>query len=1120
MTRDHSDRNLLYSMLALQLNFVTRDALLSAMQAWVFDKGKPLGQILHEQGQLAAEHRQTLDQMVLEHFQGYDETLARPAFDSLADPEQTQAYQPSTGANSGRYRILRPHAQGGLGEVFVALDQEVYREVALKEIQPRYADDAESRGRFVQEAEITGGLEHPGIVPVYGLGVHADGRPYYAMRFIQGETLKDAAGKLRDGIGGVTLRGLLTRFVAVCNTIAYAHSRGVLHRDLKPSNVLLGKYGETLVIDWGLAKAAGRELIHSTAGGFEESALAPRSGDSSLRTQMGSAIGTPPYMSPEQATGRLEKLGPASDIYGLGATLYTILTGRAPVSGHDTAEVLEKVRKGEWRTPRQVNERTPPALDAVCRKAMALRAEDRYATALDLAADIEAWLASEPVRAWREPWTLRARRWLDRHRTLVTTAAAAVLMSLLALGLGVVLLAGTNERERHLRAVAEQHEQEARERGDEVQRQRNAIQYNLYVANMNLAQQEWGNGNLAHMRELVDACIPQEAGEKDLRGWEWHYLNRLRHGELRVLQGQGGDINGVAYGPDGDRLASVGDDHLVRLWDAATGQQLRAFKGHTDDVLCIRFSRDGSRLASAGRDKTVRVWPARGGAPRVLAGHASTVHCLAFSPDGARLASGDALGVVRVWDLADNGAAVVLKGHKGSVYALDYSPDGSRLATAGSDGAVRIWDAGGRGPAEVFPLPGGRIRCLAYSPDGSRLAIGSDDTRVRIWDAAKYAELRVLKGHTARVNSVAFSRDGLRLASCGFDGSVRIWNAVAGVELFLFRGHTGEVNSVDFSPDGTRVVSVGDDETVRIWDPSSAGGLRALKGHTNSITCLAFRPDGKRLASGSHDQTVRLWDPVSGRQTHLLTGNIGPVRGLTFSPDGARLLSVDYLGSQHVWDAAGGRLPDGAKVPGERLRTMAYSRDSRLLAAGGEDGPVWLGNADASQPPRLLKGHTNKMDGMAFRPDGAALASCSHDGAVFLWDVVGDAAPRVLQGRDGYLRAVAFSPDGTRLASAGRDGFIRIWDLTRQGEPEVLKGHTGSVHCLAYSPDGSRLASGGRDGTLHLWDPVRGVALCVLKTTSGEVSRVAFSPEGMLLAWAGTDGVVWIDDARPWKEDR
>jgi serine/threonine protein kinase len=350
-----------------------------------------------------------------------------------------------------RYRILRPHARGGLGEVFVALDQELHREVALKEIKEDRAHDAVSRGRFLLEAEITGGLEHPGIVPVYGLGQYADGRPFYAMRFIKGDNLKEAIRCFhaaeqpgRDpGERSLALRQLLRRFVDVCNAVAYAHHRGVLHRDLKPGNIMLGKYGETLIVDWGLAKPIGRSDLTRTP---EESTLQPSSGSDWVETVMGTAVGTPAYMSPEQAAGRLDLLGPASDIYSLGATLYALLTGKAPFAGSDPGEVLQRVQRGEWRPPRQVKAGTPPALDAICRKAMALKPEDRYSTVLALAGDLEHWLADEPVTAYREPWTGRLRRWARRHRRL--TAGTIGLLVTTGLALVIGLVAAEEQRQR------------------------------------------------------------------------------------------------------------------------------------------------------------------------------------------------------------------------------------------------------------------------------------------------------------------------------------------------------------------------------------------------------------------------------------------------------------------------------------------------------------------------------------------------------------------------------------------------------------------------------------------------------------------------------------------------
>jgi eukaryotic-like serine/threonine-protein kinase len=365
-----------------------------------------------------------------------------------ADPDATPPYPPDVSARGSpaagrRFRILRPHAEGGLGVVFVAHDEELHREVALKEIQPVLASRPDSRARFLREAEITGGLEHPGIVPVYSLGEHPDGRPYYAMRLIRGTSFKEAItefhrvaeGDTDPGVRSLALRKLLDRFRAACEALAYAHSRGVLHRDIKPHNIMVGRYGETLLVDWGLARETGRPEMGPDG---EEWPPRPIASEGPDATAAGTTIGTPAYMSPEQAEGRLDRLGPASDVYGLGATLYHLLTGRPPFAG-STPEVLAQVRRGDLPRPRSVRRDISRALEVVCLKAMAARPEDRYATALDLAADIERWQADEPVMAWREPWPVRARRWVKRHRTLVIAAFAAVLLTAMVLG-GCVLM--------------------------------------------------------------------------------------------------------------------------------------------------------------------------------------------------------------------------------------------------------------------------------------------------------------------------------------------------------------------------------------------------------------------------------------------------------------------------------------------------------------------------------------------------------------------------------------------------------------------------------------------------------------------------------------------------------
>jgi tetratricopeptide (TPR) repeat protein/tRNA A-37 threonylcarbamoyl transferase component Bud32 len=480
-----TDRNLLFGVLALQADLLDQARFVEACTLWASRKQAPLADLLVERGWLSAEDRTEIDKLLERKLKKHggdaraglsDLTTdrVRKSLADIADPDvqaslvgetplgpdsvSTAAYVPPAGE---RYTLTRLHATGGIGRVWLARDTSLGRDVALKDLRPERAGSAAVGARFLNEAMITGQLEHPGIVPIYEVGRRPDDQaPYYTMRFVRGRTLAAAAASYhekhaRGEAGPLELRELLGAFVSVCNAMAYAHARGVLHRDLKPQNVVLGEYGEVIVLDWGVARLLDRP---------EEEAPPVIVTDSDTEATLeGQVVGTPAYMAPEQAEGRLDQLGPATDVYGLGAILYEILTGRPPFVATAAATVLDQVVHDAPARPRQLVPETAPALEAVCLKALAKKPADRYSSARALADDVRHWLADEPVAACREPWTARAGRWARRHRTLVASGGVLLVAAVVALSTGVVLLGREQARTERARQEAREHFRRSRD---------------------------------------------------------------------------------------------------------------------------------------------------------------------------------------------------------------------------------------------------------------------------------------------------------------------------------------------------------------------------------------------------------------------------------------------------------------------------------------------------------------------------------------------------------------------------------------------------------------------------------------------------------------------------------
>jgi eukaryotic-like serine/threonine-protein kinase len=1165
----HADSNLLFGILALQNGLIDQGDLIEAFQSWSKDRSRPLSQVLLDRGALIESDLALLDGLVRRQLQKRGESLERslvvlpvaaavceglrqiadPDLDvSLArlevtadgavhqqclDSEATTTWGVCVGPApaTARFRILRPHANGGLGLVSVALDQELHREVALKEIRPERADDPQSRDRFVLEAEITGRLEHPGIVPVYSLGCDVSARPFYAMRFVRGETFKESIDRLHatesnpDRVPdtrerALEFRRLLGRFLDVCNTVAYAHSRGVIHRDLKPANILLGPYGETLVVDWGLAKVVGRA---GPAAGAAEGTLQPNLGSSSSETMAGTAIGTPAYMSPEQAEGQIDRIGPASDVFSLGATLYYLLTGKPSVGEGEVAELLRQVRCGEFPRPRQAQGRVPPALEAVCLKAMATRREDRYGSARALAAEIERWLADDPVSAHRDSLPTRLTRWGRRHRTIAVAIGALLVTAVAALTISTALISreqAATERQRARAATAAE-----------------SLRQEDYFHRIALAHRELSADNLGGSLKLLDAC------PEDLRQWEWHYLERLCRVEPVILRAKA-DVHSVAFHPGGEQVAAACADGTVKIFDIASGKVSHTLHGHKSYVFSVAFASDGRHVASAGADRMVRLWDlATDQQVHEFPGHVGDdvgmAGAVAFSPDGRHLVAGGEDGFATVWDVAHGREVHRLPElHENTAVCVAFSPDGQLLVTGSWGGVLRTWDAQ---TGQLLRKKSGhayRISAVAFSADGRWLATSSFDRTVKVWDAATGELLQTLGGHAGIITGLAFSRDGRRLFSGGAeDKIIKVWDPLTGREVLNLRGPTLFSHCLAPSPDG-RLASGSADGTVQIWDatPLKRDEDRVVltREHDEEVWSVAYSRDGRYLASGTWRGTVQLWDARTDALVHIRTLR-GPqdtpvAQGVAFSPDGERLaaaaVSPNRIAVVKVWATATGREElDEIREHTSGRFWVTFDPTGRYLIREGPDHAVQVRDGVSGKEVGIVGRHERAIWGSAFSPDGRRLATASNDYKVRVW--AWDPAHLGRQREPelaldirvrGFGNRVVFSPDGRHLATGGEGHTVKVWDAKDGEAREILRGHTGDVFALAFSPDGRWLASAGEDTTVRLWDAKSWQLQHTFRGHTKLIMSLAFSPDSRRLASGSRDGTMKIWDTTRWAE--
>jgi WD40 repeat protein len=1013
--------------------------------------------------------------------------------ESVQDTSET----PDDPSSATRYVVRGEFARGGIGRILTAHDERLNRAVAIKE--PLQATGSAAQfGRFRREAAITARLQHPAIVPVYDAGMGTEGRPYYVMKLLSnGRTLKQVVG---EAAGLAARMALLPNVIAVADAIAYAHSVGIIHRDIKPSNVILGPFGETVVIDWGLAKDLDAQAP------ADETVTAPYRVETGELTSAGAVVGTACYMPPEQARG--ESIDPRADVYALGALLYHVLDGAPPFNGLDARDVINRV--AAEHSPEPLSRRQPlipPDLIAIVQKAMSPARSSRYESAEALTDDLKRFQAGQRVHAHDYSIGALLLRSIRKHKLVSAVATGFAL--LLAVTLTVSIGRINHERgaavvERNRLILAQ-----ARSSLDSDPTlavawlktyPRDGIDWNRAQT---LAADAASRGIAHHLLPTMSQSVTLFAdGKRVVTGGPDQLVNvwDLASGRLLRSATFSGAVSSVRIAPDGDTLAVSQQRGEIVLWRLRDDSRVVLGK-HDGGAFRLAFAPDGLRLASAGQ-RSLAVWSLSSGRQEASLPSGESLTTMAYEPDGKAIGFGTANGAVKVWQ-PESGRVRTLVGHVGAVNSLVFSPDGRLISTGGNDHTVRVWDVAG-GDGRVVGAHDDVVRIVEFSPEGRRIASGGVDHKVRLW-SLDGKPARAFDGHTDVVNDVRFSPDGSLLASCGPDRQVRVWELATG-EARVFRGHGGDLGDVLFTGDGLRLISTGYDQNTRLWDVVPEPG-RIIGRHRVEAVQAVFSFDDKLVLSVGTERLVRLWDLSSGQERLLpdaeysARGNMGTL--LALSPNGQMVASAGE-GAAHIW-----RLDTGEtrvfRINRALPRSVSFSADSGALAAATSEGNIRLWDLVTNQE-RLLSGHIGDVLSVQFSPTEPVLVSIGLDRSVRLWNIsLGSGRIVGAVASEATTRPV-FAPDGHRFATGTVSGEIYLWDLSTQAL-RTLRGHDAEVSALVFSHDGQLLVSSSWDHTARVWNLATG-EVRTLRSHEEPVRSVAISKDGRMVATASNDRTI------------